>query len=369
MKKKEQTAADAPEILDIPADEIWTYRIEGLQEPHIGAAHNHSTGKKILVIAVLLASIGLSIFLSARAVHKQTFQYKALGDGTYELVKFNNPGDYTSLTVDYVDGDTSRPITALHEYFLNCDEMLVHVKIGKDVTQIDGKSFYSCSRLQNIYVDRDNPAYCDLDGVLYTKDLSTIVCYPIDHSASLRERFGYADVPQAQDGAYDEKYIGRVLTYRLPPETTTIGMLAFNYSDLADVYLPEGLRTIETMAFFRCTNLRNLYSFRGADVCLSFPDGLQTIGSDAFSYDQALKYVFIPAGVTQIGHHAFWDTVYGSAGALEGVTAIDAARSKEDFKQNVRTGDQWRPEYTRVLFKKAVDVHYGAERMDAHAAS
>ena len=367
--KKEKKTASAPEVLHIPEDEIWTYRIEGLQAPHIGNAHTHSAGKKALVVAVLLVAIGLSIFLSVRAVHKDTFQYKALGDGTYELVTFNNPGDRTELTIDCMDGDETKPVTVLHEYFLNCDEKLEKVTIGKDVREIDGKSFYSCWKLREIRVDPENEYYCDVDGVLFTKDLSEAICYPIDRDAYLRQQNGYDEELAADDARYDDAYVEKVLTFRFPEETKTVGKLAFNYAPLAEVYLPEGLETIETMAFFKSTQLSHVWTVGAEGTYPSLPDGILTIGSDAFSYDQALDYVYIPSSVTKIGHHAFWDTVYKESGELAGVTAIYAALDEDAFKKQVDTGDQWRPQYDYMLFKKAVDVVYAAERTDKNAAS
>ena len=183
MKHKNTQPTKTTEELmqEIPEDEIWTYRIEGLQEPQIGKDHSHSAGKKALTIISLLIAIGLSIFFSIRAVHTQTYDYKELDDGTYELVKFSNPGDLTSLTVDYADDDTSKPVTVLHEYAFNCDDKLETICIGANVNTIDGKSFYSCEKLQAIFVDEANENYCDLDGVLYTKDLTEVICHPIDH--------------------------------------------------------------------------------------------------------------------------------------------------------------------------------------------
>ncbi|MGN0574225.1 MAG: leucine-rich repeat protein, partial [Acutalibacteraceae bacterium] len=98
------------------------------------------------------------------------------------------------------------------------------------------------------------------------------------------------------------------------------------------------------------------------EVYLSLPEGLQKIGSDAFSYNQAMTYVYIPESVTQIGHHAFWDTVYKESKELKGVTEINVARSEDDFKDNVKTGNNWRPQYDYLLFKKSIKVVYGSER-------
>lgn len=363
MKHKNTMPTKTTEELmrEIPDDEIWTYRIDGLQEPQIGKDHSHSAGKKIVTIVSLLIAISMSIFFSIRAVHTQTYKYKELDDGTYELTKFSNPGDVTTVEIDFVDGDKSKPITVLHEYAFNCDDKIESIRIGPNVSQIDGKSFYSCWKLQEIRVDPQNAQYCDVDGVLYTKDLSEAICYPIDHDQYLREKNGYAKELTAEDEGYAE-YAEAVLSYRLPAQTKKIGMLAFNYAEIANVYLPEGLETIETMAFFKSVMLENVYTAGDGVQYPSFPEGLLYIGSDAFSYDQALHYVFIPDSVTYIGHHAFWDTVYKENGELAGVSAIHAALDEHTFKKQVHTGDQWRPEYDYMLFKKAVDVQYGAER-------
>ena len=365
MKKEKKADAKAPAAapLQIPEDEIWTYRIEGLQEPRIGKSYVHSTGKKVGVVAALLVAISLSIFFSIQAIHNETYQYKETPDG-WMLSKFNNPGNVTELVIECVDGDPSKPVTALREYFINCDEKLQSIRIGASVTEIDSKSIYSCWNLQTIFVDENNPAYCDVDGVLYTKDKTEVLCCPIDRDQYLRDRFGYGQELTPDDPAYGEDYIRDVQTYRLPAETTKIGKLAFNYTNLADIYLPEGLETIETMAFFRGTSLCNVYTFRGDAVYPSLPDSLQYIGSDAFSYDQALTYVFIPASVTYIGHHAFWDTVYKKDGQLAGVTQVNVQADEAAFKANVQTGDQWKPEYDYMLFKKAVPVVCGAERTE-----
>ena len=143
------------------------------------------------------------------------------------------------------------------------------------------------------------------------------------------------------------------------------------------VYIPEGVTVIETLGFFEIPLLENVYSYKPAadvtdshftsqealgEIYNSLPEGLEYIGSDAFSYNQAMNYVFVPASVKYIGHHAFWDTVYKDGDTLKGVTEINVAVSKEEF-DSVETGDNWRPQYDYMLFKKSIDVVYGAERM------
>ena len=389
QEAKEEAAQAPAYTLDIPEDEIWSYRIEGLQTPRIGKPVHKMRQKQIIVVLVLLVAIGIAIFLSMRAVHTVPFRYAALEDGTAALEKFSNPGDLKTLTIDRTEDGDAKPITALRAFAFNCDEKLTEITIGKTVTSIDATSFYSCWALQTIRVDPENPAYCDLDGVLYTKDLSRVVCYPIDHDQYLREKTGYADLKdddgkpmtelwgptETYDEAFFEQYNAAVRTYAVPPSVTVIGAAAFNYANLTAVYLPEGLREIETMAFFKSTSLQSILTYTPAEnegtladihslqgVYPSLPQGLETIGSDAFTGDQALSYLYIPSSVTAIGHHAFWDTCYKEGGEIRGVSEIFAALSQDAFKAQVETGDQWRPQIASGLLPKSVTVHYGAER-------
>lgn len=391
-QEAKEEAATAPDYtLDIPENEIWTYHIEGLQAPRIGKEVKNKRKKQILVVVILVIAIGTAIWLSMRAVHSETYKYNVLEDGTYELVKFSNPGNIFKLTVDNAEGDESKPVTVLHEFAFNCDEKVTEITIGKNVKQIDGKSFYSCWALQNIKVDPANENYCDVDGVLYTKDMTKLVCYPIDHDKYLRTQHGYTDLKdddgkpmeelwgttKTYDDAFYAEYNRLTRTYVVPSSVKTLGELSLNYSNITDLYLPEGLETIETFAVFKNTVLLNIYSYTSdaeisdttaaaidtmASVYPSLPEGLTYIGSDAFTYDQGLSYLFIPASVTHIGHHAFWDTCYKDGGEIKGISEINAGADEESFKANVERGDQWRPQYDYHLLKKSVDVIYGAQR-------
>lgn len=400
-KIKVKTAAEEPIHLDIPEDEIWTYRVEGLAAPHINKPYKHYGLKKVIFALVIIVAVSISCYFSVRTVQKDTFEYKQTQTG-YELSKFSNTGYITELDIDYVASieydrnnpdtstnykiikDESKKVTSVRQYALNCDENVKTVKIGADVSYVDPKAFYSCWALRQIEVDENNPNYCDIDGVLYNKEKTEIICRPCDHDTYLAEKYGYAKYdnngyriePTPEDENY-EQYVKDVLTFVVPSSVETIGQLCFNYANMKTVYLPEGLKTIETLGFFEIPLLANVYSYKTetdvtdshftsdealGKVYTSLPEGLEYIGSDAFSYNQALTYMFIPDSVTYIGHHAFWDTVYKENKELRGVTQINVALSEDEFNGKVKTGNSWRPQYDYMLFKKSIDVVYGAER-------
>lgn len=408
---KQNQEAAKEYTLDIPEDEIWTYQIEGLQKPHINQPFEKAKSKKIIVVIILLIAIGLAIFLSVRAVHSNEFKYKELEDGTYELVKYSNPGSVSEVTIDYVvdnktgEKDETKPITVINEYAFNCDEILRTINFGKDIKSIDGKSIYSCWWLTNVFVDDDNPYYCDIDGVIYNKDVTEVVFYPNDHDKYLRLTNGYAELDKNGEQhslllddndkemeelwgttkKYDEKYYQQynrnTRTYVIPSTVTKIGELAFAYSNIVDLYIPEGVTVMDNMAIFKNTVLTNIYSYKTdtvidnttykaidsmTEIYPSLPEGLEFIGSDCMYYTRALSYLYIPSSVNTIKHHAFWDAVYKEGDELRGITSINLGADEESFK-NVTTGDQWRPQYDYKLFKKSVDLNYAAERESQYA--
>ncbi len=431
MKKEKTKITEVPEeILDIPEDEIWTYQIDGLAAPKINASYKNKKFAKTAFIVFILFAIAISLFFSVKALlNTGDLEYKEIEGkpGEYQLVQFSNNGSITEFSVNYAaeldydatdtgmllgggeeskknDGlvyNTDKKVTSVHEFAFNCDGTLQVIYIGADVTDIDEKAFYSCWALQCIYVDENNPAYCDIDGVLYTKDMKEIVCYPIDHDRYLRLKTGYARLENGSqisnltddsgkemeelwgttekyDEAFFEEYNRDVRTYIIPSTVEKIGSLCFNYANLTDVYLPEGLKEIGTLGFFDAGNIKNIYSYTVsspntdtsfesvstfASVYPSLPEGLEKIGSDCFTKDRGLSYMYIPSSVTYIGHHAFWDAVYKEDGNLIGISEMNIAVDEETFS-DLEIGSSYLPKYDYMLFKKNINVNYSAQRIE-----
>lgn len=393
QEAKEIQAQAEDYTLDIPEDEIWTYQIEGLQAPHVNQPFKNAGIKKAFVVIALVIAIGIAIWLSVRAVHNDTYQYNDLGDGTYELVKFTNPGGVTEITFDYVvdsetgEKDYSKPISAIAEFAINCDEAINKITFGKDVKEIHGTSIYSCWWIEHVDVDDENPYYCDIDGVLYNKDLTELVFFPTAYYRHLKETNGYDDFVDDWFGAiedsgaaFDEGFWADfdrdVRTYVVPSTVTTIGQLAMAYQKNINVYIPEGVKRMESMAMFKSENLANLYSYTADEVITdttykaidsmasvydSLPEGLEYIGSDCFYYCRQLGYMYVPASVKEIGHHAFWEMCYKDGSEIRGMLEVNVGADEESFK-DVEKGDQWRPWYDYMLFKKSVDINYSATR-------
>ena len=405
MSKKEKKANKGTVLqddikLDIPEDEIWTYQVEGLAAPHINKPYKYYNLKKTIFVITIIVAVSLSIYFSVLALQNETFEYDQI-DGGYQFTKFSNTGYITELDIDYVaeiqyiPGNNNpennftvkkfenKPVKSVREFTLNCDDKIKTIRIGPDVETVDEKAFYSCWALQNIEVDENNPNYCDIDGVLYNKEKTELLCYPCDHDEYLRQKYGYDKELFTAD--ITPEYERDIQTYVVPSTVTRLGAMSLNYANLRVIYLPEGLERIETLAVFKLhekkdewgttPSLHSVFTYKAdnvtdphftsqkalGEVYLSLPEGLEFIGSDAFSYNQNLNYVFIPSSVTEIGHHAFWDTCYKEGGTLKGVTVMNVAASEEELDE-FDVGDNWIPQYDYLLFKKNIDINYSAKR-------
>ncbi len=306
---------------------------------------------KILFIVFLIVCIGLGLFFSFYSVSLELYEFSEK-DGGYELSAFHNDNSVTSVTFDRVmekKGNkweaTDKPITSIKRYALCGDSVLTEINIGKDVAFIDYQAFYSCTALRKINVDTRNEHYCSDEGILYNKDKTEILLFPICYCENASDALSSAVSARKETNEKGEETT--FLTFTVPESVATIGELCFSdVKNVEKVTLPSGLKEMKTLAFFKCKALKEI----------SLPDGLEKIGSDAFSYCSKLTYMYIPASVTEIGHHAFFD--------CDGIGQMCVAAGKDDFKK-VETGDQWLPQ-TYVsgakLFSKDIEILYGQER-------
>lgn len=341
---------------------------EGWEDSEKGGFFGKAATKKTLFVLFLVLSISLSMLLSFRSLNKKKFSYEPVESGV-RLSEFNGTDADHILRVDFAveeDGlpDPHKPVTAVRNYAVCCNETLDFIYIGPSVTELEYNCFYYCTNLKAVFVDGANPAYVSVNGVLFNKDKTEIILHPIKNSEyraalslglaapeneaeseaflkEFRRLFpeNAENIPAETAGAMAS--VGAV--YTLPDTVTSVAPFCFSYCDkLTRVDLPEGLVSLGQMALFKCASLESI----------RLPDGLERIGADGLSYCPKLDYIFVPASVKTIGHHAF----YGCLGVDEiHLGAADASM--------VETGESWLPKLSERSVKN-VPVVYGAERRD-----
>lgn len=214
-----------------------------------------------------------------------TYEYKNLyynitdltnmtAEVTYE--SYMDENNYSSLpavvtipeTVNLY-GDEYR-ITGIGENaFYGCNR-LTQVTIPKSVTNIGENAFAYCNALKEINVESGNTAYCSEDGVLFNKDKTILIKYPIGKTNA---------------------------SYTIPNSVTSIGHSAFNgCSALQDITIPNSVTSIGEMVFAQCSALTQV----------NMGNNVKEIGSGAFRYCTEIKQITIPSTVISIGIEAFY---------------------------------------------------------------
>ena len=170
---------------------------------------------------------------------------------------------------------------------------LTSITIPESVDSIED-DFAICTNLSNINVADSNANYCSIDGVLFSKDKTTLVRYPIGKTNTTYEV--PAGVTEIDDYAfYDCKTLN---TVTIPDGVTSIGYFAFAYDEnLTAVTIPNSVTSIGQGASFQCDKLNSI----------ELPNGLTAIPADAFGWDSSLSNLTIPNSVTSIGNYAFSD--------------------------------------------------------------
>jgi|GEM_PF-2489951 len=167
--------------------------------------------------------------------------------------------------------------------------LIVSITIPDSVTKIAVGAFSQSESLEELIVTSGNLTFSSEDGVLYNKDKTKLVRFPVKKPC---------DEFCVLDGVVE---IGEEAFYKC--------------RDIISVTLPDGLKSIERKAFTYCWLL----------VSISLPDSLETLDMDAFFECVSLDNVVIPGKVEAIGYCAFFGcTSLSSVTISEGVKWIDS---------------------------------------------
>lgn len=156
--------------------------------------------------------------------------------------------------------------------FESCSS-LESIYIGSGVEEIGGAPFmfdvegHPCISLNNIEVSKDNKNYVSVDGVLFNKEMTELIQYPI--------------------GKKQKEYI-------IPDSVTKLGYGAFCYCDeLKKLTVGKGITEIDYCLLFGCDNIETVI----------LPETLTKLDGGAFKYS-GIKYIDIPDSVIHLGCEA-----------------------------------------------------------------
>ncbi len=226
-----------------------------------------SIGKDAFSYCTTLTSV--TIPDSVTSIGKDAFSYctsltsvaipdsvTSIGDGA-----FNTCTTLTSVTIP-------NSVTSIGDWAFWYCTALTSVTIPDSVDSIGDFTFCDCRALTSINVDPGNRCYSSVNGVVFNKDTTELVCFPA----------------------------GRTGAYTIPNSVTNVGDYAFYYcTALTSVTIPNSVTSIGIGAFSGCSALTSV----------TIPDSVTSIGDGAFSGCTSLTSVLITNNVREIGASAF----------------------------------------------------------------
>ena len=188
--------------------------------------------------------------------------------------------------------DIPNKVTKLNDNTFAYCTSLKNVSIGSGCTSISATAFVNTSSIDRITVSEGNKNFTVVDGVLYNKDMTTLVLYPKNCSGE----FAVPDtVTTIADYAFDNS--PNITKVTIGKNVKTIGFYAFSGNKKLETveFTGNNLTSIEDEAFSDCIALSEL-NITG--------NGL-VINSDAFYRNYALKSLTLGTGVKTINSYAF----------------------------------------------------------------
>lgn len=187
----------------------------------------------------------------------------------------------------------------------------------------------SLTYVAEINVAEDNPRYMSVDGILFDKNKTQLICYPSQKTGA-----SYV-VPESVTSLGNVAFMGcrELENITLSDNLISIGDSAFHDSGIKSIAIPKNVATLDGGAFSECQELSEilvaednmffadydgiLYSKdksilirlpqNHSATAFSVPDGVVKIGDSAFGYCAKLTNVQIPQSVVSIEDYAFAD--------------------------------------------------------------
>ncbi|MDR1722860.1 MAG: leucine-rich repeat domain-containing protein [Tannerella sp.] len=158
-------------------------------------------------------------------------------------------------------------LESIESYAFAGNKNLKAVKIPKNVSSLCGSSFGD-TNIEKFELDKDNPYFSEIDGVIFSKDKTKLIAFPSGSN---------------------------VTSYIIPKNVKIIAYEAFCDSKVTNLVLPQTLESIESFAFESCYNLKSI----------EIPDCIKEMGSYVFRFCTALERVRLPNTITVLKESTF----------------------------------------------------------------
>ena len=295
-------------------------------------------------------------------------EYTLSDDGTYYIatgIEWHTDYYYKKEIVEIPSKYYGLPVKEIREMGWGVKKLI----IPESIEYIDPVSINDVSGW--IIVDENNPNYQSVDGVLYSKDLKTLIYYPYNKG---NEPFVVPEnVEVLGERSFFKYHLSEII---LHDNIQEILENAFSASKLEKINLPSSLETINKGIFHSCYYLTEVNVAKNVSI-INMPIGdrdcikmelkidknnpnFKLIDGSVYTYDgkKLIHYNYnntqekfiIPDGVVEIGPYAFYEHRY---------------LQKINFPKSLRKINEYAFEYVQLLDE--VNFNEGLEEIGVGA--
>lgn len=170
--------------------------------------------------------------------------------------------------------------------FIDCSE-LTAVTMPDSVTNIVAYALSGCSGLTDITVGSNNPAYASAEGVLFNKNVTTLIQYPRGKTGTYAIPFGITAI-----GDYAFSGCAGLTAVTIPDSVATLGYAAFaGCTALSSVVIPDSVTAVGGCVFIGCTGLTSV----------TIPGSVSALSDSAFAYCYGLAAILFKGTTPALG--------------------------------------------------------------------
>lgn len=180
---------------------------------------------------------------------------------------------------------------------------LSKIQIPSSVHDIDPSAFMSCDLLTEIVVENGNNNYASLDGVLYDKNITQIICCPRGIQGAITLPNGITSI--ADSAFYD---CDKITSVFIPESVTDISSWAFSYCrNLHEIQVADSNNVFSSIdgVLYSKDNTQLLRCPLDKEGVFSVREGVIELGNNAFHGCNKLTRITMPDSVLFVGGWVF----------------------------------------------------------------
>ncbi len=327
-------------------------------------AFSFCTALKSITIPSSVTSIGMGAFSSSAKITSITVpdSVTSIGDLAFEyctaLKTIKLPDHSLSIGEDAfkdcgyysTSGNWANNVLYIGNHLIYAKNALSTAYTINTNTKSVARFAFADTKVTSFTVPTDNTAFTSVNGVLFSKDQTTLVQYPMGNTAT-----SYSIPATVKNIAYGAfAYATKITSLTIPTSMTKIDDGAFTFlTKLTSVTIPDSVKSIGADAFAFCLNMTS--ATVGASV--------KIIGNGAFYCCKSLKTLKIGAAIEKIEDNAFdfcfllSKVTYGSSKEDWNLVTIGGGNNYgNDYLKKARftyTGTGHSHSYTSVVTKDA----------------